>query len=251
MLTVTQLKQKIQPQIAPGNDVEFLRLLQEADDRLLEFGRWRWTRNKIKLTVVDGFMALDVDAPPAISSDSTTGAELRYVTLAPNYVSLVAAQLADGGSDIKDEEFEFAQGGVGNVKLLDGNVSLIDNGYVDVTAGMTTETRRCYKVAGDIEVGTTITGLAHYAPAKLYDPDSSDADTGSTDVPRCQDLAALKLVMLAIKNEEQHNVPLSAQYMTAALRGLDEKNDALRGGARQVANFRPNGPNIRRTSTFY
>ena len=63
MQTVTTLKLKLMAQIAPGNDEEFLRLLQEADDRLLEFGRWKWTRNRIMLTVVEGLSLIHISEP--------------------------------------------------------------------------------------------------------------------------------------------------------------------------------------------
>lgn len=228
--TVQELKTKIQAHIAPGNDPEFLRLLQEADDRLLEFGRWRWTRNKITLTLADG-----------------------YVTLSPEYVAIVAAQIGGAGGDIKAEEFEFAQGSSGDVKIGEGAQQLIDQGFQEVTDGATTELRHVYKVTGNIEDGTAITALAHYAPALLYDPDitlDSDVPLAATDVPRCPDLAALKLTMLAILQEEASNPPLSAQYMAFAHRGLDAKEHTGRGGARQIVNFRPSGPGVSRRMNF-
>ena len=89
MPTVTSLKASLQAQIAPGNDDEFLRLLSEADMRLLEFVKFRWTRTRVTLTPVDG-----------------------YVELPAEYASILGAQVGGAAVDIHDETFEFAPEGV-------------------------------------------------------------------------------------------------------------------------------------------
>lgn len=221
--------------MAPGDDATFLRLLQEADDRLLEMGRWRWTRNRITLTVVE-----------AANGDSV-------VTLAPNYIAIIGVNNLNGGGDIKSEDFEFAQGGMGNVSSSDGSVALIDNGYLDVTDGATTERRRVYKVTGNVELGTQIVALAHYAPAALYDPDmvddtdsdsENDTPDNATDVPRCQSLAALKLCMFGITFEEANDNARARAYMSDSHTVLDRQDHTVKGGARAKPNMRQNGPGI-------
>ena len=236
MLTVTELKQKIQNQIAPGDDEGFLKLLQQADDRLLELGRWRWTRNKVTLTV------------------TSDGDGESYVTLEPQYIAILGAKLGGMGADIKSEEFEYAQGG--DMNISGGSGQLIDNGYMNVTAGGVTERRRVYKVSCNMEDGTPISALVHYAPALLYDPDyldpnSTEPPEGSTDVTRCQSLAALKLCMYGIIQEDARDVSAARAYMADAHHVLEGQEHATKGGARQVINERLNGPGIRRPRSFY
>ena len=48
-LSAQLLKDRIQDQVARDNDEEFFRLLTAADERLLNMGRWRWTRAAITL----------------------------------------------------------------------------------------------------------------------------------------------------------------------------------------------------------
>lgn len=232
MLTVTTLKEKLQAQIAPSDDVEFLRLLQEADDRLTEFGKWQWTRNRLTLTVENGL-----------------------VTLPPAYAGILGVQVRRSAKVIEQEVWEFAPGGAGDVERNSGDIRLIDNGYADVTDGQTTETRRVYKVAGEVDEGEEIVVLAHYASALLYDPDIAqdiaDIPANGTDTPHCPDLGALKLTMLAIIQEEAGNPGLSAHYMALAHRGLDNKEKTIRGGARQTVNEQlTGGPTIRKFKHF-
>lgn len=108
MPTVTYLKNMFQAQIAPGNDYEFLRLLTEADMRLLEFCRHRWTRRTDTLTPVDGF-----------------------ITLPTTYASILGARIGKDAVDIRDEDYEFVPGGPGEVQLGNGFSRLIDQGFFD------------------------------------------------------------------------------------------------------------------------
>lgn len=108
MPTVTALKTMLQNQIAPGNDVEFLRLLTEADMRLLQYGRWRWTRGRATLTPVSG-----------------------VITLTANYFSIIGARLDKDAVEVRDEDYEFVPGGRGEVELGVGTTRLIDMGLND------------------------------------------------------------------------------------------------------------------------
>lgn len=241
MLTVQSIKQSLHDDF-PLEDDKFLRLLQQADDRLLELGRWEWTRQRINLTV---------------TLDSVT--QQNVVTLAPEYTAIIGIQLDESGGDIRAEEFEFAVGGVGNVQSADGNIELIDQGFQDVTDGNTTERRRVYKATGGVEVGTVIVALVHYAPALLYDPDMIDeTDTGTdndtpadaTDITRCQSLAALKLCMFGIIFENQGDNGRARAFMADSHHVLDNKQHTHQGGARQIPNLRANGPHISRVRSF-
>lgn len=230
MPTVASLKSMVSAQIAPGDDVEFLRLLQEADIRLLAFGKWRWTRKRTTVTPVDGFIVLPSDC-----------------------ASILGAQVDGFAKDIRDESFEFVPDGVGDVDVQASKgtdtVRLIDEGLNDDGA-------RHYKVTGYLNDPTTIVLLCHKAPLTLYDsdlgmvPGEDGVPDDASDTTVCPDLAALKLVMLGIKAEENSDLGKSGQYFSTALRSLDNKEKQDRGQSRQQFNFRPMGPGFKRIRSF-
>lgn len=113
MPTVTALKSMFQAQVAPGDDAEFLRILTEADMRLLEYGRWRWTKGRGVLTPVDGF----IDLPTS-------------------YASILGARVAKEAVDIFDEDYEFTPGGRGEIELGIGYAKLVDQGMCSVEGGI-------------------------------------------------------------------------------------------------------------------
>lgn len=226
MPTIASIKQQCIDRIAPGNDVEFLRLLQEADMRLLEFGKFRWSRARVTLTIVDG-----------------------YIHLPAEYASILGAHIAGHPTDIHEEHYEFTPGGPGEIDVEGGaSLRLIDQG-IDDNTGL-----RYYKVAGQPQEGAAIVALCHKAPKMLWDSDleglCDEIPEGSSDTTVCPDAAALKLMMFGIIFEEANDMGASSQYVAAALRGLENKEKTARGGARQMVNLRPNGPGIRRISSF-
>ncbi len=218
MPTVASLKKALQGVIAPGNDAEFLRLLTEADLRLLQTGKYRWTRGRTTLTPTDGLIVL-----PA------------------NFASILGAQIDGAAKVIWDESFEFTPDGYGEVPV-DGTASLmlVDQGFND-------EGLRFYKVAGHLQPDTTIYALCHFAPFTLFDPDMDDSDVpdDATSYTRCPDQAALKHVMLGITLEEANDTGGSSRYMAIAFRRLEDLEKTTRGGSKQTFNIRPNGPGLR------
>jgi hypothetical protein len=211
MPTVEFLKQHTMAQIAPGNPEEFLRLLTEADLRLLEFCKFKWTRTRVTLTPVDGI-----------------------VTLPADYAGILGAQVSGMPVDIKDESFEFVAGGVGDVEVGGaGGVMLIDNGFDE-------NDLRIYKVTGFLPEGTTIRAWVHYAPVTLYDPDLFDSTVPSdaVTVTRCPSMAALKLAMHGIILEEAEELEKSGGYFATALRNLESKESSQRAGAMPQINPR-------------
>ena len=222
MPTVTFLKEKLQAQISPGNDVEFLRILTEADMRLLEYGRWRWTRTVYSSAPLDGIF-----------------------TLPANYSSILGARIGKDPIDIRAEEFEFVPGGVGEVDLGVGSSRLIDQGLND-------DGLRYYKITGHLDDTDVITAMVMYSPVTLYDPDIIDStlpDDATTNT-LCPDVTALKLMMFGILYEEASDLGNARSYIADALRGLDNKEQNQRGNARQSVNIRPNGVGISRIRSF-
>lgn len=218
MPTVASLKTQFLAQIAPGNDTEFLRLLTEADMRLLEFGRWRWTKTRTTLTPASG-----------------------RVTLDPAHASILGARVDKYPVELRDEDFEFVPGGPGEVDLGLGTSRLIDQGLNDTD-------ERVYKVAGPLDTDDLITALVHYAPVTLYDPEYNDslvpADAVSTT--RCPSATALKLMMLGIIFEEAADNSKARSYISDALKVLDNHEQANRGGAKREIKIRPHGAGVRR-----
>lgn len=217
MPTVTSLKTMFLAQIAPGNDDEFLRLLTEADMRLLEFGRWRWTKTRTTLTPVNGL-----------------------VTLSAAHASILGARVAKYAVDVKDEDFEFVSGGPGEVDLGVGFSRLIDQ-------GLNSSDERVYKVSGSLDPDDVITALVHYAPATLYDPEYSDSmvPADAVTTTRCPSAPALKNMMYGIIFEEAADNSKARSYIADALKILDNHEQAARGGAQREVKIRPNGSGIR------
>ena len=223
MPTVTALKTQMQAIIAPGNDVEFLRLLQEADIRLLESGKYRWSRKRISLTPADG-----------------------YVTLPSDCFAVLGATMARYPLDIRSEEYEFAPGGAGEIEIGGG-----ESNYL-VDQGLDPDGNRFYKVTGQIKADYTISALCHLAPVALYDPDIADSNVpdDASDTTVCPDSGALKNAMLGLIYEEASDPDKSMKYFGIAYKILDNREKSQRGQARQQFNIRPIGPYIRGIATF-
>lgn len=221
MPTVTALKTMFQAQIVEDDanaDSEFLRILTEADMRLLLYGRWRWTRKREVLTPVDGI-----------------------ITLPRAYASILGARVDKEAVDLRDEDYEYVPGGPGEVDLGNGYSRLIDQ-------GLDADELRYYKVAGYLDTTDLVTALLYYAPATLYDPtiaDSSLPDDAVT-VTLCPDATALKLMMLGIRCEESKDLDSARSYMADALRGLDAKEQSQRGNVQKTIQSRPMGRRIGR-----
>ena len=222
MPTVTFLKEKLQDRIAPGDDVAFLRLLTEADMRLLEYGRWRWTRKSTTLSHEDGIITLPVA-----------------------YSSILGARVGKEPVDIRAEEFEYVPGGVGEVDLGVGSSRLIDQGVND-------EGFRQYKVTGHLDDTDIISAMVMFAPVTLYDPDIPDSSLpeDATTNTLCPDVTALKLTMLGIIFEEASDRGNAWGYISDAIKTLDNKEQNQRGNARQSVNVRSRGVGVSRIRSW-
>ena len=223
MPTIGDLKRLIQAQIAPGDDETFLRLMQECEIRLVEHSRFSWTRAKVTVNPVSG-----------------------VVTLPTAYASILGATVDGHARDIRAEDFSFAPGGPGEVRVENtADVVLVDQGLDNLG-------QRTYKVTGNLPDTTSIVCLCHRTPATLYDPDLQDDElpADATDTTTCPSLAAMKNAAMAIIQEEQNEPERSIVYMGIALKILDSAEKAVRGGARQQFNIRPNGSGIRPIRSF-
>ena len=225
-ITVASLKSSLQAIIAPGDDASFLRLLTEADLRLLEWGRWAWTHGRADLTPVD-----------------------NVVTLPINFMAIMGARMDEYPLTVYMESYEFTPGGAGQVDVGgSGGLRLIDQGLDDDGA-------RYYNVVGTAttEDDYTIHTLCHFAPFALYYSDSAPATVTLIDstITRCPSMAALKNMLLGIIFEEDNDPGTARSYVSDALKILENHEQRARGNAKPVLNIRANGPGVAGIRSFY
>lgn len=211
MPSVSACKVNFQSVVAPGDDTTFLRLLVEADQRLLEAGRWHWCKTTDTLTVTDGLITLDSD-----------------------YASILGLQLNDWPADIHAQEFEFVPDGLGSLAIGEGGTMLIDQ-------GLNSSSQRVYKLTGYIDPTWTLNALLLYSPKAL----AADSDT-----TRCDSLAALKLACLAVVYEEENSIQDANNYFQMAYSILDNAAQNQRGSARQTMSMSPAGRGVRPIRSF-
>lgn len=140
-LPIQDVKARYQAQIAPGDDESFYRILSEADERLIEMGKWHWTREKVEMAVTDGI-----------------------VELPEGYKAIVGCRLDDAPKGVRWEESEYYEEGTGEIPIDGCRHRIVDQGLI---AGV-----RTYKVTGeDIE---TVYALCRFAPNGFYDEESTE-----------------------------------------------------------------------------
>lgn len=140
-LSIPEIKTRYQAQIAPGDDDEFYRILSEADERLIEMGKWHWTREKIQMTVVDGF-----------------------VELPEGYKAIVGCRLDDAPRGVRWEESEYYEEGTGEIPIEGCRHRIVDQGLIEGV--------RTYKVTGE-EV-ETVYALCRFTSNGSYDDESTE-----------------------------------------------------------------------------
>lgn len=212
-LSVHSLKVKYQDLTAPGDDSEFVRLLLEADERLLSAGRWHWTRQPITLIP-------DEDG---------------IIELSPIYESIVGCRVGDVPQGIVWQETEYLEGGPGEITIEGCTARLIDQGWTDVlddnsssdTSDDVTTRVRTYKVS-DLSIDG-VSALCRFAAKTEYADDY--------DLTICPVSAALKQMMLSIIYEEANDSQKSLEYRQLALVTIQEHEKAYRGLANEI--FKP------------
>lgn len=192
---VASLQSRYQALLAPGNNAEFFRLLNEADERLLFSGRWHWVREPLVLAVTDSM-----------------------IELSASYHSIVGARINGKGVGVNWQESEWFEGGPGEFIPIDGaSMFLVDQGLV---AGV-----RTYKLTSSNEDITEVEVLARFKPGTINSADDS---------ARCPLPSALKQMMYSVVYEESNDTKLSEEYRSKALRELAEHEAAHRGIAKRI-----------------
>lgn len=136
-LTAFTLEARLLDKIAPGDSDRFYQILSEADERLLESGRWHWTRAVLDLTVTDKFATLDAQ-----------------------YASIAGARIGSTASGVLWQDIDYLEGAQSAVCIQGcASAQLIDRGLV---SGV-----RTYESTEDIE---SVAVLARFAPVTITAP---------------------------------------------------------------------------------
>ncbi len=133
-LTAATLETRLINEIAPGNSAGFKELLTRADERLLEAGKWQWTRGPLELTPTDG-----------------------VVVLPDGYASIVGCHIGSIAKGVLWQEIEFLEEGPGVIPVQGINGQLLDQGLI---AGV-----RTYRCTGSDP--TEIVVLARFSPLPI------------------------------------------------------------------------------------
>lgn len=129
-LTALTLESRLMPEVAPGDPERFYEILSEADERLLDAGKWQWTRAPLDLVPVDGI-----------------------VTLPEGYASIVGCKIGSMAAGVLWQEIEYLDGGPGAIPIEGLNGQLLDLGVI--------EGQRQYRCTGSAPEAIVV--LARYA----------------------------------------------------------------------------------------
>ncbi len=136
-LSALVLESRLFREIAPGEIERFYQILTEADERLLESGRWHWTRGPLDLTPEDG-----------------------VVVMPEGYNSIVGCRIGSLARGVLWQEIEYLEDGPGTIPIEGVDGQLLDQGLIDGV-----RTYRCTgSTPGEIVV------LARFAPVEITGP---------------------------------------------------------------------------------
>ena len=195
--------------VSPGDEGTFMRLLNEAEERLMASSKWYWTKAEVDLTVTD-----------------------RTVYLDPDLYSALLGVLVDGtGRVIRPREIEFAPDQGFRHSGDEQTGFLIDDGIV-----MVDDVRqRKYRIVDDVADDDTVTGLVLLAHQEL---------TSYEDLTACPSARALKMAMYAVNYEEVNDLERAQACWSQAYAALDEDETAKRGGVRGNLPAQPFGEGV-------
>lgn len=211
-LKAFNVEARVMRELAPGDTEKFYRLLTEAEEKLLEAGRWSWVRSPQVITTIDGIL-----------------------TLPPEFESIVGARIGCGATSVFWQEIEYLE--QSPCMCVQGCTSqLIDRGMVNNLR--TYQLTRYEDTPQNPSQEVTLSLLLRYAPVEYSRP--------SQDM-LCQSLPALKQAMYAVNYENQNDLERSNGYTSMAIATLDRQESAYRGTAKKI--FQPSlfGPVKRRS----
>lgn len=196
-LTALNLEAGLIDRLAPNDTEEFYRLLTEADERLLNAGRWAWTRTVLNLLVVEGKLIIPI-----------------------TYRGICGCKVGSTASGVLWQEIDYLPEGPGPIPVQGcRGAAFTDAGYQNVDG---TEVRVYTTSHADL---TEVVVLARFSPLEVTEP---------SHIPRCQSFAALKLAMMSIIYENKNDIDRSQGYFGMALDVLDKQEAAYRGTAKQI-----------------
>jgi hypothetical protein len=207
--TVSKLKADFMALVAPGDETGFEALLAQADQSLLESGRWHWTREAVVLPVVD-----------------------NVVTLPAKYHAIVGCRLGPVPAGVVWQEAEYFGDGPGEIEIDGCSAKLVDQGWTDsFDSGADSDEGddvidrvRIYKCT-DSSIAS-INCLCRFAAITSY--------ANPYDAPLCPVPRALKLAMLSIIYENANDTKKSEEMNMLALARIRQNEDAYRGIATEI-----------------
>lgn len=210
-ITAQDLSDGLLARISPGNEPKFFQILTEADERLLNMGRWQWTRAVLTMPVVSG-----------------------NVVLPAGYKSISGCRVGSVAAGVLWQDIEYLEGGPGEI-TVEGchGAQLLDQGLND-------DGERIYKATSDTM--TEVVALCRYASITIED---------GTDIPRCQSYAAIKQAMMSIVYEDRNDAERSQSYLSIAKKTLDDQELAYRGSAKKIFKPSMTQPLRRRSRTNF
>lgn len=221
-LNALALELRLIDKISPDDTEGFYEILTQADERLLNSGKWRWTRAVLE---------------PAITQSVIDGEEVGFIYLDETYESIVGCRIGHLAAGVLWQEIEYLEGGPGEIPVQGCKGQLLDQGVESGSGGE----RRAYRVTGEAVTGD-ITILARYKAYEITTPD---------DFPRCQSFPALKQMMMSIVYEENNDLERSVAYAQLARQTLDDQEAAYRGVARKIHTPSMTQPLRRRSRTNF
>lgn len=136
-ITALVLESRLLRDIAPGNVERFYEVLSEADEKLLEAGKWSWTRRPLDLTPTNGI-----------------------VSLPGGYTSIVGCKVGSMAKGVLWQEIEFLEHGPGVIPVEGCSGQLLDIGVIEGV--------RQYRCTGSDPQDIVV--LARYAPSEITGP---------------------------------------------------------------------------------
>lgn len=147
-LTAQILESKLIDEIAPGNPERFLQILSEADELLLNSGKWRWVRKPLELTPVNG-----------------------RIILPDGYESIVGARLGSEARGIGWQEVEFLEDGPGLIPIQGGcEGRLVDEGLLNLPDGTLDFSMSEFDLTGPLLPSVMINGRISYTSTGKITP---------------------------------------------------------------------------------
>lgn len=141
-LTLSMLREKLGGELAPNDPEKFRQLLEQADELLLSKGKWRWVREQIALTPVDGMLVLP-----------------------DGYESIMGSRIGNYAKSVGWQEVEYLEDGPGFIPIQGDACEgrLIDQGLLNRLDGKLDYLIPTLELEGALRPGLSVNGLPSWS----------------------------------------------------------------------------------------